>query len=180
MRTHQPRIFFQFPFRVYTFTVIFIQIIIFDNRNQTISIGWIGGVSSFFQSAGPSFIVGDIQFEKKGITGTSSKEVRMIFVRITRMAIGTETFIACIIIVTNGTPPPTTSTLNTKMIIALSCQLTVSGTTFQQSLRQCDTGRNFMKFHLFNSQITILIYIFDVTGIPFLCLHSYGKEENNG
>ena len=96
------------------------------------------------------------------------------------MLISTETFVTGIIIMTNRTSPPTATTLNTKVVITLSCQLAVSGTAFQQSLCQCNTRRNLMKLHLFNSQITILIYIFDVTGIPLLRLHSYGKEENDG
>ena len=180
MRAHQPRILFQFPFRIYPLTVVFIQVIIFDNCNQTISIRRIGSIACFFQSTRPAFIIGDVQFKKKSVTGTSSKEVGMIFVRVTRMLISTETFVTGIIIMTNRTSPPTATTLNTKVVITLSCQLAVSDTAFQQSLCQCNTRRNLMKLHLFNSQITILIYILDVTGIPFLCLPSYGKEKNNG
>ena len=96
------------------------------------------------------------------------------------MLISTKTFIARIVIMTDATPPPTAATFDTKMVIALSRQLTISCTTFQQSLRQRDTSGNLMKFHLFNSQLAILVYIFYIAGIPPLRLHPYGKEENYG
>ena len=176
MRAHQPRILFQFPFRIYPLTVVFIQVIIFDNCNQTISIRRIGSIACFFQSTRPAFIIGDIQFEKKSVTGTSSKEVGMIFVRVTRMLISTETFVARIIIMTNRTSSPTTTALNSKMVVTFTGKLTIPGSTFQKSLCQCDTSRNPMKFHLLHSQVAILIYIFHITGISSLCLYSYGKE----
>ncbi len=177
MRIHQPGVLPQLTFRVNAFAVVFIQIVIFNNRNQTIGIGRVGGIACFFQSARPAFIIGDIQSEKKSIAGASSEKIGMVFVGITRMLVGTETFVACIVIMTDCTSPPSTTAFDTEMVVAFSCQLAVSRTTFQQSLRQRDTGGNLMKLHLFNSQITIFIYIFDVTGIPFLCLHSYGKKE---
>ena len=48
MRTQQPRVLSQLTFRVDTFAVIFIQVVIFDNRNQSIGIGRVCGVSCLF------------------------------------------------------------------------------------------------------------------------------------
>ena len=178
MRTQQPRVLSQFTFRVDTFAVIFIQVVIFDNRNQSIGIGRVCGVSCLFQSACPSFVIGDIEFEKEGIAGTSFQKVGMVFVRLAGMLVGTETFIAGIVIMTYRTSAPTAATLNTEVIITLACQLAVSGSAFKQSLCQSDACGNFVKLHLLHSQVTILIYIFYITCIPSLCLYSYGKEDN--
>jgi hypothetical protein len=103
----------------------------------------------------------------------------MVFVRITRITVRTETLITRIVIMADTTPPPTAAALDTKMVVALACQLAISGSAFQQSLRQRYTSRNLMKLHLLHSQITILIYIFYVTGISSLRLRSYCKEENH-
>lgn len=68
------------------------------------------------------------------------------------MAIGAKTFIAGIVIMPHCPSTPIASTLDTEVVVALACQLAVSGTALQQSLRQCDTGRYLMTLHLLHGK----------------------------
>ena len=71
--------------------------------------------------------------------------------------------IAGIIVMTYRTSPPVSSAFYTEVIVTFTRQFTHPRTTFKQTLRQCDTSRNFMYLHLFDSKVFILIYIVYIT-----------------
>lgn len=73
--------------------------------------------------------------------------------------------------------PPSVVTLDTKMIVTLTGQLTHAGSTLQQSLRQRDTGRNFIFLHLLYGQRSILLDVLVVSGVASLRLHSTEAEQ---
>ena len=56
----------------------------------------------------------------------------MVFIRVFRIAISAETFIAGIVIMPHRPSAPVASTLDAEVVVALARQLAVSGTALQQ------------------------------------------------
>ena len=159
-------------------TVIFIEVVIFNDRYQTVGIRRIGGISGLFQTTRPPLIIGYLQFKKECIAGSALQECRMVLVRVAGIAVRTKTLVTGIVVMTNGTPIPIAATLDVEVIITFTSQRTHARTTLKQSLSQCDTGRYLMLFHLLHGQGTILIYIIYVTGIPALRLGTCSKSKD--
>ena len=88
----------------------------------------------------------------------------MVFIRVFRIAISAETFIAGIVIMPHRPSAPVASTLDAEVIVALARQLTVSGTALQQPLGQRDAGRYLMTLHLLHGKGSILFDILIVAG----------------
>ena len=65
----------------------------------------------------------------------------MIFKRIFRFIIFTETIVFLIIVVINPLPLPIAMTFDTEMIVGHTGQFATTGSRFEQPLCQCNTGR---------------------------------------
>ena len=177
MRIGQPRLLFQFLLPAagialaHATAVVLIQFIVLNNGYQAVGIRRVGSIAGLLQAARPTLIVRNLQFEKKSITCSPFQEIGMVFIRVFRIAISAETFIAGIVIMPHRPSAPVASTLDAEVVVALTRQLAVSGTTLQQPLGQRDAGRYLMTLHLLHGKGSILFDILIVAGIPALCLH---------
>ena len=95
------------------------------------------------------------------------------------MFIGSETFSSSIVIMADGFSIPVTTTLDTEMIVRFSSQRTLTGTGFQQSLRQRDTSRNMVFLHFLYRQFTVFFDVCFVLLVASLCLKSQATYNEN-
>ena len=93
----------------------------------------------------------------------------MVLITLLCIIISTETLLFGIIIFMNRPTRPSVA-LDTKVVIPFFHQFAVSCTTFQDTLRQGDTGRNLVAQHLLYRHVAILVDICLVTLVPFLLL----------
>src|SRR5574344_954578 len=83
----------------------------------------------------------------------------MVFVRIFCIIVSSETFIWGIICMIGCLSVPSTTTFNTKVVVEILGQCTLTGSTFEYTLSQSYAGRNTVSLHLVNSHIAIFIEI---------------------
>jgi hypothetical protein len=79
----------------------------------------------------------------------------------------------------DGFSIPITSTLDTEMIVRFSSQRTLTGTGFQQSLRQRDTGWDMVSLHFLYRQFTVFLDVIFVLLVASLCLKSQATYNEN-
>ena len=153
------------PFQSF-FTVVTVQIVQIDDVDQPVGIARIGGITGFLQTTGPSFIVCNLQTEKRRIACPGPQELGMVAVRILGMAVSPETLVRRIVVGTHRPPVPAPSALDTEMIVRLAGQFAPPGTRLQQSLSQRDTGRNVIPLHLLHRSLPILPDVILIRFVP--------------
>ena len=119
----------------------------------------------------PTFIVGNVEFEKFSVSGTFGQKQGMVFVRVFGIPVFSETFSLCIIIVIHPFALPWIMAFDTEMIVRFLCQLAGSGSRLDKTLRQSDTGRDFIPFLMFDGNIFVFAYIIEIDGIFRLWKH---------
>ena len=183
MRTGKPGLLLQFFLPVAGFAlahapaVIFIKLVILDNRNQTVGIRGIGGISRLFQSSRPTTVIRYLQLKQESIPGTPLQEQGMVVIGILRITVGTKALVTRIVVMTHGASSPIASALDAEMVIALAGQFAITGTALKQPLRQRDTGRYLMFVHLLYGKRSILFDIFVIPGVPSLRLYGRGSDK---
>ena len=106
-------------------TIVFIEPVELNQFYQLIGITRVGGITGSFQTARPTFIIGNTQTEKAAVTLASGEKTRMVLIALVGVAIGTEAFIAgVVIIIDRGSTPSVT--LDTKVVVAVAGQRTLS------------------------------------------------------
>ena len=83
----------------------------------------------------------------------------MVFIRLFRILIFTETFSPQIVIMIDASAPPVGVAFDAEMVVRLARQFALPGAGFQQALRKRDTRRYAVFFLMLDGQVAIL---FDV------------------
>ena len=181
MRMEQPRLLLQLLLPVASLTlahplaVVLIEFVFLDDGYQAVGIRGVGSITRLLQAACPAAVVGYLQVEEEGVACPPPQEERVVGVRLGRRAVGTETFVAGIVVVTHAASPPSAAALDAEVVVAFACQRAASGSALQQSLCQGDAGRNLVLPHLLHRQRGVLPDVFVVQGVAALSLHARGQ-----
>ena len=152
--------------------VVLIELVELDNLDELIGLLRIGGIASSLQASRPSLIIGGLETEQTAVALTIDQETRMVFERLVGRVVGTETLVACVIVVMDGAPRPAVA-LNAKMIVAFAGEITLPCPTLKESLCKGDRSRNLPAMHLLDGNVLILIDILLIAFVPaHLCVHS--------
>jgi hypothetical protein len=150
--------------------------VFFNNPNQQLRVFGIGGITGFFQSVGPFFVVGNFVIEQKRVAPALGKKFGMVAIGIGSVFIFPETFMFFVIIHVKPLACPVFVALDPKMVIGFFCQGTVATSRFQYPLCQRNRRRNFVLLHLFDGYIFVQINIVFRTH-PLLCPEARSKEK---
>ena len=120
--------------------------------NQGLGVGWAGGVTAAFQSAGPTLVVVNFQLKQR-LVALAQQEEAVVFEAVSGIVVHPEALAFGIIVVIRAAAFPILVALDAKMVVGLSAQLAFARPTFKQSLCQRDAGRNAVQGHLAHSLI---------------------------
>ena len=117
-----------------------IKAVILDKFDQFGSIERVGRISALFEATCPSFVILYGYLETGGITGTFEEE-RVVFERLGRISVLTETFSFAVIIIVIDASEPIAGTLDTEVIACVTGQFTLSSSGLEERLRHNDGSR---------------------------------------
>ena len=103
----------------------------------------IRGISTFLQASCPTFVICAFKFKQVSIARLFGKKFTVVFITFIDIAVNSETFIRSVVgIRCRGTNP--VMTFYTEVIVAFTCKVTCTCSTFKQTLSQCDACRYVM------------------------------------
>ena len=161
-------------------SVVLIEPIELYEFYETVGILRVGGIARRLEAACPTFIVGGLQRKKRTVTLAISQETRMVLVGVEGRRIGTEAFVALVVVAIDGATCPA-MTLDAKVVVALHGQLALSRSTLEDALCQGDAGRYLPSLHLFDGDVLVLVNVLLIALVPaHLRPNGEGNQENTG
>ena len=118
---------------IVTCVVVLVELIEFDDVNELLSVGGIGGIATRFQSPSPSPVVGQVEPEELGIPLVACEEAAVILIALFGIVVGTETFTDVVVVLVHRASRPSMA-FDAKMVVALCGEWTESSAAFKGTL----------------------------------------------
>ena len=107
--------------------VITVQPVSLNYLNQLGSICGTGCIAGSLKTCSPPLVVSCTQLEKRLVTGSAYKELRMVAVRLLGITVTAETLMTLVIIMIHLAPLPVTVALDPEMVVAFCSQRAAPG-----------------------------------------------------